>query len=642
MVQRRPPRRKPRASPTLTRFSFVNSYSIIGKNENPLVTGEVEEIDMTGLSDDMPTKGPGRLNIDLYDLVKAKEAFTSRGGNSNSTTDTELTLPQFIATFGRLIGSGMREQLGYLFMKIDCNCDGRVTWDELLTYVLSQERNESKPQLLESQLVRADIPDCPSEDAHREPATMAVFAPKCASYVSAGRDGTVRVWSTALKLQNTFHISDSKATAVQAMTLLPGTLSKLAVASADRIISLYELQDHVGAPRWSVHGRLGIKDMPASLAAWTHVSDGAHCFAIGTDTGSVPIFDAKKLVGMLKEERIKAEANRHGVIPLEAVERARIITLPLHTDWVTQLAYEENFAALVSSSLDSMLLVTQLDWPAAAVPSSKASESLLRADPAHCRNICSIRAHHKGVTSLQLMNVSSRKLCATCSYERDVCVWNIETGDHIKTLSGHRALLRQLAYDPISQVLVSLAADGEMRTWEMASYSNLQTIRAQNALDRIASVTFNVAQQCLVTTTRRLALWQQPRKIANQEVLNAQLLAPQGHCHPLVAVLFSSQFYLVVSGDESGIICVWDVRSGLQVFRFEHGSRLTAMKLDRTGRKLITGGADGEMNLWNFSSGEKLKTISSCESSQVEISAVLHIQLVSAAQLNSLCRCLSR
>ena len=65
-------------------------------------------------------------------------------------------------------------------------------------------------------------------------------------------------------------------------------------------------------------------------------------------------------------------------------------------------------------------------------------------------------------------------------------------------------------------------------------------------------------------------------------------------------VLYSFHFYLVLTGDESGSICVWDVRTGGQVFRFEHGARLTAMELDHTGRKLLTGGADGSVCLWNF------------------------------------------
>ena len=332
---------------------------------------------------------------------------------------------------------------------------------------------------------------------------------------------------------------------------------------------------------------------------------------------------------MLKDDRVRAEMVR-GAVPLRIVDRALIVTLPLHKDWVTQLVYVPGLGALLSGSLDSALYVTQLDWPPIQQFSSATAAldlPLIDADAGHCRNMCSIRAHAKGVISMQLIHIASRKMCATCSYERQVNVWNIETGDLLKVLEGHRGLLRQLAFDSHSLSLLSLGVDGELRVWDMNSYACLQTMRAQNVLDRISSIAYNAHQHSLVTTTRRLALWQHPRKTATDAVLNATLLAPQGHQHPLVAVLYSYHFYLVVTGDESGSVCVWDVRSGAQVFRFEHGSRLTAMELDHTGRKLITGGVDGRVILWNFSSGEPLKTVSTEAAPTTEVASLAHVQL---------------
>lgn len=614
----------------MTKFSFVTGYSVVDKADNPLVTGDTSQIE-DGKTVTDGSNHNEHLHIDLTNLVQAKKSF-HLDDEEPGNTKAELTLSQFVDAFASFASPTMREQLSYLFMKIDCNCDGRVSWDELLTYVMSQDRNEHRPQLTESQLVRAEIPDCPSDEAHREPIACSIFAPKAGYYITGGRDGTLRVWTTDLRLHLTMNISeDAKAsTTVGTLALLPGHMGKLAVASSDRVISFYELQDSAGSRRWTLWGRMQMQDMPISLVGFKHVADDAHCFAIGTDTGCVPILDAKKLLAMVKDDHLRSEANKNGAIPFKLFGPATILTLSTHTDWVCHLAYEESVGALVSGSLDSLLCVTQLDWPRSAVPSNASGEtSLLRADPKHCRSMCTIRAHAKGVAHFQLMSVSSRKLCATCSYDRNACVWNIETGDLMRTLVGHKSLLRQLAYDPASQVLVTLAVDGEMRTWEMISYSQLQTIRPATDLDRISSLSYNPLQQCLVTTTRRLSLWQHPRKTATKEVLSATLLAPKGHRHPVTSVLYSHQFYIVISGDESGLICVWDARSGRQVFRYEYGSRLTAMQLDSSGRKLIIGDANGDVSLWNFSSGEKLRMVSSDEASrqQVEVSALLHIVL---------------
>ena len=486
---------------------------------------------------------------------------------------------------------------------------------------MSQNRNVSSSDIVDRQYIQVG---CPWHETHRDHVTQSTFISKVGSYVSAGRDGTLRVWSPQLQHEHTLPVSERGLVTVQDMATLPGNLAKLVVAGNDRVLSFYELNDLAGSPRWGVIGRLQLKDMPISISSWVHEADGTLCFAVGTDNGFIAIYDAQQLCMLLRDERVRAESVR-GAIPVAALGRALVLNLALHKDWVTALFYEPGLSALVSASLDSFVHVTQLDWPPAVAPSSDAAKLATASDPpravdaSHCRSICSFRAHAKGVTCLQLFRVASRKLCATCSYDRHVCIWNVETSDLLKTLEGHRGLLRQLAYDNTSNILISLSADGEVRFWDVGTYTQLQVLRPQNVLERISSISFNEQHATLVTATCRLMLWQHPRKTATDEVLAATLLAPNGHQHPLVGVLYSYQFFLAITGDESGSICVWDARSGSQVFRFDVGDRLSSMALDATGRKLLTGNVDGAVSLWNFSSGEKLKTASTALAPQLEV-----------------------
>eukprot|EP00967_Tisochrysis_lutea_P061218 scaffold78404_cov32-Tisochrysis_lutea.AAC.1 len=41
--------------------------------------------------------------------------------------------------------------------------------------------------------------------------------------------------------------------------------------------------------------------------------------------------------------------------------------------------------------------------------------------------------------------------------------------------------------------------------------------------------------------------------------------SPLGHQYPIVGVLYSPNFCVVVSADVNGLICVWDAISGAQV-----------------------------------------------------------------------------
>ena len=77
----------------------------------------------------------------------------------------------------------------------------------------------------------------------------------------------------------------------------------------------------------------------------------------------------------------------------------------------------------------------------------------------------------------------------------------------------------------------------------------------------------------------------------------------------------------MVSGDESAQVCVWDVETGDMVFHFAdlHTSKMTAMAFDEAGRRLITGGNDGTVRVWNFSNGQLLKELRNEGSSEVRV-----------------------
>ena len=276
--------------------------------------------------------------------------------------------------------------------------------------------------------------------------------------------------------------------------------------------------------------------------------------------------------------------------------------------------------ALVSIGYDSKLIVTMLNWLPSVVPSHVGpGEKRTHVEKSSFRTLCTLHAHSKGVHSFALMTrqgkAKGKILCATCGFERSVFVWDLETAELLRTLDGHRSVVWCLAWDPAEQLLVSLSVDGEMRTWDHSDPNVInklnQVITMVDHESRISTILFNTHRNCLVTADRRPSMWLYPSRFASREVVAARLLAPQGHSHPLVSVLYSSQFYLVISADELGLICVWDVRTGAQRLRFEHtAGKLTSMAFDSSGRRLVTGSADGHVRLWNFSSGELLRRIS--------------------------------
>ena len=541
------------------------------------------------------------LDLDILDLVEAKAAFEVEGSGLSQT--------QFVQKFCSLVGECKAIQLSYLFMKIDCNSDGQVTWDEFLSYVMLQDKTKSQPlkeELSRSEFAPQETTELHFGHMHREPISRIMYIPKCQCYVSASQDSTIRVWSGGQQLKpvTLIPISDRVGTGINDLATLPDALGKLAVASADRVISFFELNDHAGTQRWGLHGKMSLVDMPLSLCSWT-LPDGTMCLAIGTDSGVVHFYDAKRLMSLVRHDDVVAQARGEReakTISPAFTEPSNLCNLTLHTDWVSSIAYVDSMRGLLTASLDATVKITMLDWPAENDRPGEGTSRKIPRDASYTRSV--LRCHHKGVMCVVTMQIGGRRMCASCGLEHNVYVCSLETGDVLKTLEGHKSCVVRLEVDPESSFLVSLAADGEIRTWDLATLVLVQTITPQDPHTGISAVCLNVQHCCMVTGSRRLVLWQQLRKSATSEQLTATMLAPLGHRAPLVAVLYSPQFYLVVSGDEGGLICVWDVRTGNALFRFEHQAKLTAMQFDCSGRRLITGAADGVVRLWNFSSGE--------------------------------------
>lgn len=65
---------------------------------------------------------------------------------------------------------------------------------------------------------------------------------------------------------------------------------------------------------------------------------------------------------------------------------------------------------------------------------------------------------------------------------------------------------------------------------------------------------------------------------------------------------------------------MWDLYSGQKTFQFSNthdGCEITTMLIDQRGRRLITGGRNGTIRVWNYNNGELLQELIKGDSSEV-------------------------
>lgn len=67
-----------------------------------------------------------------------------------------------------------------------------------------------------------------------------------------------------------------------------------------------------------------------------------------------------------------------------------------------------------------------------------------------------------------------------------------------------------------------------------------------------------------------------------------------------------------MSGCHGSVVSVWDVDTGEKTMQFSHchgNMEITAMAFDSARRRLITGGRDGSLKIWNFNNGACLSIL---------------------------------
>ena len=147
--------------------------------------------------------GLGEGEQGLSELVALKRHL-----QGNDTYDEGLAVDEFCRALGEIWTLRSPQELRRLFMQIDADSDGKVTWEELLTFLLQKDSGggEEDNRFLPS----VDAVPCARESAHDAPISHVVMLGDKDKYLTLGRDATVRLWNRGSKggyLQHTKTVS---------------------------------------------------------------------------------------------------------------------------------------------------------------------------------------------------------------------------------------------------------------------------------------------------------------------------------------------------------------------------------------------------------------------------------------------------
>jgi WD40 repeat protein/serine/threonine protein kinase len=186
--------------------------------------------------------------------------------------------------------------------------------------------------------------------------------------------------------------------------------------------------------------------------------------------------------------------------------------------------------------------------------------------------------------------------------DKNVCVWNLETGKKVLCQTGRA---KTLAFSPDGQQLAVAGHDKVIQVWQTPGGQRLFNLSGH--ADEISSLAFSadgkrLASGCWDWTVK---VWD----LVNQQELSLNL---RGHENKVRQVTFSQDGRWLASASADETIKIWDARNGTEIRSLRgHTGAVIAVLFSPDGKRLFSAGQDGTLKIWDTAGGEELLSLNS-------------------------------
>ncbi len=191
---------------------------------------------------------------------------------------------------------------------------------------------------------------------------------------------------------------------------------------------------------------------------------------------------------------------------------------------------------------------------------------------------------------------------ASASGDKTIKIWDVSSGQLLKSLTGHSDTVNSVAYSPSGQQLASASTDKTIKIWDISSGQLLKSLTGHSS--EVISVAYspNGQQLASASTDKTIKIW---------DVSSGQLLKSlTGHSNSVISVAYRPNGQQLASASADQTIKIWDVSSGQLLKSLTgHSSEVYSVAYSPNGQQLASASFDKTIKIWDVSSGQLLKSL---------------------------------
>lgn len=212
-----------------------------------------------------------------------------------------------------------------------------------------------------------------------------------------------------------------------------------------------------------------------------------------------------------------------------------------------------------------------------------------------------LTGHTAPITSLAIS--PDGKQLASGSQDRTIKLWDMQAGTLKQTLTGHEDFVSSVAFSPDGKTLASASHDHTVKLWDAQTGALKQTLSGHT--DYVYAVAFSPDGKTLASGSgdETVKLWDMQSTMVKQITLR---YAPTR----VLAIAFSPDGKMLATGTDFTAVTVRDIQTDVTKLWFSgHADYVYAVAFSPDGKTLASGSGDKTVKLWDTQTGKLKQTL---------------------------------